>query len=110
MSRNAPRTRARARATLRLSRREPHTRQRLNQPRHIADAIFLLTDRGYGAHLLAVPFSRNPQPGTGKMRGRLSFFIKCDRLIEVTFRAIGISQWRIEVNVVWIKLTRALPV
>ncbi len=42
------------------------------------------------------------------MRCRLGFFIKCDRLIEVTFLAIGISQRRIEVNVVWIKLNRTL--
>src|SRR5437764_10777167 len=58
MSRNVPRTRAQASATLRLSRRALHTPQRLNQPRHIAGAIFLLTDRGRGAHLLAVPSSR----------------------------------------------------
>src|SRR5439155_24375385 len=51
----------------------------------------------------------NPEPGAGKMRCRLGFFIKCDRLLEVTFFAVGISQRRIEVNVVWIKLNRTLP-
>src|SRR5439155_514663 len=50
----------------------------------------------------------NPQPGTGKMRCRLGFFIKCDRFVEITFLAVGISQRRIEVNVVWIKLNRTL--
>src|SRR5438132_6983944 len=43
------------------------------------------------------------------MRCRLGSFIKCDRLLEVTFCAIRISQRRIEVNVVWIKLNRTLP-
>src|SRR5438093_927034 len=51
----------------------------------------------------------NPQPHAGRTRCRLGFFIKCDRLAEVTFCAIRISQRRIEVNVVWIKLNRTLP-
>jgi len=50
-------TRGQASATLRLSHPALHTRQRLSQPRRIADAIFLLTDQQHGGNLLAVPFS-----------------------------------------------------